>query len=105
MSQRIKKNIIYLQLLLNTHRSQQKALLNSISVDQFSSISEIALNILEGVVPISSTQKKALSRHKKFIRLIGQEKGSYSRKKSLLLKNVTALTVLLKTITPLLKSL
>ena len=83
MSQRLKKHIAYLQLLLITHRSQQKALLNTINLEQLKAISEIALNILHGVIPLTASQKKVLSRYRNIIRLIGQKTGSQKRKKSL----------------------
>ena len=105
MSQRIRKYITYLQLLHNTHRSQQKALLNTITLEQLKAISEIALNILHGVIPLKALQKKALTPYRKFIRMIGQKKGSLIKKKTILLKNIKALGVLLKSGEALLKTL
>lgn len=105
MSQRIRKNSIYLQLLLKTHKSQQKALLNSISPDQLKAISEIALNILHGGLPLSSSQKKRLTPYRKAIRLIGHKKSSQKSKKRTLIKNIKVLIILLKSAETILKSL
>lgn len=105
MSQRIKKNISFLQLLLNTHKSQKKALLDTISTEQLKTIGEIALNILHGVLPLSANQKKALSRYRNAIRLIGQKGASQRRKKSTLVKNIKVVELLLKSVEPLMKSL
>ena len=105
MSQRIRKNITFLQLLLSTHRPQKKALLNTISTDQVKAIGEIALNILHGVIPLTAKQKKLLSRYKDTIRVIGHKKKSQRRKKTVLVKNIKALELLLKSVEPILKSL
>jgi hypothetical protein len=104
MSQRVRKNTEYLRLLTYTHRAQQIALVKSISSEQLKTICEIALNILEGIIPLKPSQKSVLSRYKNFIRLIGQKKGSQSSKKASLLKNIKALAVLLKSALPLFKS-
>ena len=103
MKQRIKKNIAYLQLLRSTHRIQQKALLNTISPEQLKAIGEIALNILHGIIPLTPSQKKALTFYKKTLRVIGKKTGGRNRKKVTLLKNIKALEVLLKAVEPLLK--
>lgn len=105
MSQRIRKNITFLKLLLSTHRSQKKALLNTISSEQLKAIGEIALNILHGVIPLTAYQKKVLSRYKDAIRLIGHKSKSQKRKKTALVKNIKGLEALLKSVEPLLKSL
>ena len=105
MSQRIRKNISYLQLLLSTHRSQQRALLNTISPEQLNTLGEIALNILHGVIPLTKIQKKALTRYRNAVRVIGHKNRSQRSKKAVLLKNIKALVVLLKSAEPLLKSL
>lgn len=103
MSQRIKKNKTYLQLLIGTHKAQQKALLSTISLEQLKAISEIALNILHGTLPLTASLKKVLTRHRNIIRLLGGKKTSQKKKKNCLLKNIKALGVLLKSVEPLLK--
>lgn len=105
MSRTIKQNISYLRLLPNTRRSQRKALVKTVTLEQLRAIGEIALNILHGVIPLSSSQKKGLSRYRSVIRLIGQKNVSRRRKKVALLKNTKALELLLKAVEPLLKSL
>lgn len=103
MSQRVKKNKTYLQLLIGTHQAQQKALLSTISLEQLKAISEIALNILHGALPLTVSQKKVLNRHRNIIRLLGGKKTGQRRKKIVLLRNIKALGVLLKVVEPLLK--
>lgn len=105
MSQRVRKNSVYLQLLLRTHKSQQKALLNTISPDQLKAIGEIALNILHGGLHLSPSQLKGLTPYKKVIRLIGHKKSSQKSKKRILLKNIKALKTLLKYTINIIKSL
>lgn len=105
MSQRIRKNIHFLLLLRDTHKAQQRVLLRTISSEQLKAIGEIALNILEGVIPLRPSQKGVLSRYKNAIRLIGQKSVSDKRKKATLLKNSKVLGILINTVTPLLKSL
>jgi len=105
MSQRIRRNINFLQLLLSTHRAQKKALLNTINSEQLKAIGEIALNILHGIIPLTSPQKKVLSRYRDAIRSIAHKQHSLKREKTTLVKHIKALEVLLKSVGPLLKSL
>ena len=54
------KHLPYLQLLSETHRSQRQALVQTASTEQIRILSEIVLNLLEGNIPITPTQKKNL---------------------------------------------
>lgn len=100
MSQRLKKNKTYLRLLLEAHKAQQKALLRTINVEQLKTIGEIALNILGGVVPLTPSQKKALTRYRNIVRLLADKKTSQRKKKISLEKNIKALKILLKVVEP-----
>lgn len=63
MSSRLRSNLHYLNLLLDSHKPQQKALLLTASNDQLDFISELIHNILF-VVPITDKSRKALHRRK-----------------------------------------
>ncbi len=68
MSALVKECAAYLRLLSSTVRTQRKALLKTATRRQILAIKEIFVNLLRGNVPLSSQQKKTLSRHAKKIR-------------------------------------
>ena len=81
MSTRVDRNRTFLQLLLTTHLSQQKALLDTASPQQIDLISELLYNILY-VVPLSEKERKSLQR-KRFLKDVSKIKRSanFRRKK------------------------
>ena len=74
MSDRIRDNSSFLRLLLTTHSSQQKALLDTLSDEQVDLLSEVIYNILY-TVPIPNNTRKKLQR-KKYLKDIARIKRS-----------------------------
>ena len=61
-------------LSVGTSRSQIKALIPKLSRNQLNFISEIAFNILKGVIPLTENDKETLRHFVRQIRAIGQKK-------------------------------
>lgn len=80
MSSRIRDNLAFLRLLLTTHVSQQKALLDSISESQANLISELLFNLLF-VLPLNDKQQKAL-RRKQYLKDLSKIKRSFKYRKA-----------------------
>ncbi len=84
----------FLELLLVATKPQAKALLKTASTNQVRALSEIALNVLEGVLPVKDLGK--LSRH--FVRSLGDRHKSPSFKRKLLSRQFDHLLALLKNV-------
>jgi hypothetical protein len=84
---------------------QRKALLNTIDKGQLKALVEITHNLLAGVIPLKPSHKKALQHHKKFIRLLGDPKVGFEKKKRVLQKNNTVVVLLLKSVWSTLKTI
>ena len=85
MSDRIRNNSAFYQLLLSSTYSQQKALLDTITPLQLDLISELIYNILY-TVPIPDKDRKTLKR-KKFLKEISDIKKSIRYRTSRVKKN------------------
>ena len=79
----------YLEVLFSSPRSQQKALLVTVTEDQAKALTEIAHNL---------TRLTDLGRHHRFIQYLGNSKHSLRYKKSLIKRNYK---LLLKALLPL----
>jgi len=75
------------ELLCGTKKKQsRKKLFSKASSDNIDGLSEIALNILKGNIPLDTNQKKKFKRHKEKIRKLGRRNFSTKKKKSLLVQ-------------------
>ena len=81
MSQRMKHNSDLLRVLAHSSPKQRKAILKTCHVDLIKCLAEISLNVLQGVVPINTIQKKKLQRYKSLLRSLADKKVSLKRKK------------------------
>lgn len=68
MTTQVKKHLDYLKLLTSTHVKQRRQLINTISDEQLSVLSEAILNVLKGVCPLSNVNKNKLSKNKTILR-------------------------------------
>ena len=73
MSFKLDKHRSFLNLLLNGENSQKKALLKTASDEQIRMLSEIVLNILGGVIPVSAKLRHDLIPHKDKLRKLGDK--------------------------------
>ncbi len=105
MSRLVKKHSAFFKLLLTTtSKLQRKALVDSITNDQLRALTEITLNLLRGVIPISPAHKHNLRKYKSVITLIGDKKICLKRKKTSLCRQSGVVVLLLKSIEPALNS-
>lgn len=86
MSKRMKDNLSYLQVLSKCKPKLRKALVEHGPVDLVICICECALNLLKGVIPLTLSQKRTLSRYKKHLRILADKKVSRKKKKHLLVQ-------------------
>lgn len=81
MSDRVKRNLDFLTVLAKCNKKQRKALLAHCDKDLVLTISEIAINVLKGIVKLSSSQKARLRRFRKQLRTLADRKVSLKHKK------------------------
>ncbi len=105
MSNLVKKNVSFLQLLATTvSKIQRKILLDTITKDQLRALIEIIVNLSQGVLPITPKRKSELGKFKKLFRTIGYKSVSLKRKQKLLGRSGHVVALLLKAVEPALKS-
>ena len=97
----MKKHIWYLHLLMTTTSStQRKALLDTITNEQLKALTEVIHNLLQGNIPITETQKRNLRKHKMFLRILGNPKVPFSRKRDTLCRKGSVVGTVLKIAAP-----
>ena len=84
MSSLVKRALPLLKLLVNSNSKLKKAVINYATSDVVKAISEIVLNMLKGVIRLTSRQKQRLSRYKKEFRSLGKKSVSVIKKRKLL---------------------
>lgn len=92
----IKQERYYLHMLASGDARQVKSLLRLASQDQINIISEIASNILSGVIKLSGKDKTDLQPYAKVIRAVGRKENKLSTRRSSIYKHWQAVVVLLK---------
>ena len=103
MSKVIRDNWNFIQLLIKSSSlKQQKALLNSITQDQLRALSEIAVNVLYGNIPLTTRTKAKLKPYKVFYTHLADKKNSLKQKQ--LTSNINAIQLLLKAVLTFLQS-
>ena len=106
MSKLVKRHSSFFQLLLTTtSKLQRKALVDTIANDQLRALTEITVNLLQGVLSLLPAQKTKLRKYKTLIRLLGDTSVSLKKKKDALRRKSYVVIVLLKTVESPLKKL
>lgn len=100
-----KKQLRDLELIKTCPKALRKQLLKKLPPRSVKAICECSLNLLKGNIPISSKQKKSLSKYKTTLRKIGTKKGSLFQKKKLIIQHGGFLNILLPAAISLLSSL
>ena len=80
MSTVVKRALPLLQTLVNANPKLKKAIIQYASPDLVTAISEIALNMLKGIIKLTPQQKQRLSRYKKEFRSLAKKTLSVRRK-------------------------
>lgn len=83
---RCKKHIHTLQALCKLAPEHRRAVLKVADSKLVRVICECALNLLHGGVPLTSEEKKHLAKHKKILRKLACNKGTWNGKKKLLVQ-------------------
>ena len=96
MSEKIFRNIEILRELSSCSSYRRKKILQDLPADTLRALTEIAVNVLQGNLPLSSGQKTSLKRHKEKIQLLARVKGSFKKKKDFLVQKGGFLPHLLK---------
>jgi len=87
MSERVKRNIDFLTVLAKCNKKQRKALLEHCDKDLILTLSEIAINVLKGIVNLTSAQKAKLRRYRKQLRALADRQLPLKHKKRHLLQS------------------
>lgn len=95
-SRRIARQTPFLRLLYSCPPSQRKSLIQYVTNEQLAALSQIALNILRGNIPITRAYKKKLKQYKEVIRSLASRRVSRTRKKQALLKFHSVIPLLIK---------
>ena len=96
MTAKVKKHLDFLRLLSSSHVKQRKQLINTISDEQLSVLTEAVYNVLKGVCVLSNADKKKLSQNKTILRLFADQKLGKRLKITLLKKNHKVIPELLR---------
>ena len=105
MSIRMQRNFALLDLLHKAAPRARGVIVNNTSPDFLNALCEIALNVLRGNIPLSSTQYKLLKKKKKVIRLIADKKVKHLKKKKTITQTGGFLLPLLGAAIPFIASL
>ena len=83
-SRRIGRQTPFLKLLYSCSSIQRKSLIQYVTNEQLAALSQIALNILRGNIPITRAYKKKLKQYKEVILSLASRRVSRSRQKEIL---------------------
>ena len=104
MSKRIWDSWAFLHLLLDSPSIPQKrGVLQTASSEQIKALAEIIANTLAGSLPMPPIGRNKLFRHRKGLRDIADKSTSLTRRKTLLIKHLRQVLILLSYVQPALK--
>ena len=81
---RITKNKHFLDALQQVEAKHRKQLIKGATTEQINTISEVALNILQGNVPLKPHHKKKLNKHKTSLRALASKGVSVEKRKKII---------------------
>lgn len=84
MSRTVRMQMPFLELLQATSVKQRKALLQTLTKDQFHALCEVIINVYKGNVPVSHYYVKKLFPFKRSIQMLADKHVSPKRKKKIL---------------------
>lgn len=96
MTSKVKKHLDFLRLLSSSHVKQRRQLINTVSDEQLSVLTEAVYNVLKGVCPLSHINKNKLSKDRTILRKFTDPKLSKRLKITILKKNHNLLPELLR---------
>ena len=86
MSAVVKRALPLLKTLAEAKPKFKKAIIKNASPDLMKAVSEIALNMLKGIIKLTPQQKQRLSRYKKEFRSLAKKSVSVNKKRKLLVQ-------------------
>ena len=86
MSAVVRRALPILKTLAGAKPKLKKAIIKYASPDLVMAISEIALNMLKGIIKLTPQQKQRLSRYKKEFRSLAKKNVSVAKKRKLLIQ-------------------
>ena len=98
------KNIDILKHIYKTKNTNKRKLLEHLDSSTVKSIVEVALNILKGTIPLSDVEKSKLRVSKSDIKSLVKKNLSLRDKKSILLKNVRLVSLIIKPLLDIVKN-
>ena len=106
MTKSIIENFGFFHLVPNSTCSKQVTqLLSYISKEQLQAIGELFINIMYGIIPITTLLKDKLTRYKKIIEYLSNKRNSSKQRKLFLIKRKKSVIKILKLIYPLIKEI
>ena len=81
---RVAKNKNFLNALQQVEQQHRKKLIKGATTEQINTISEVALNILQGNIPLKEHHKKKLNKHKKSLRALASKGASVKKRKKII---------------------
>ena len=85
-SDRLRQNIDFLSVLAKCNKKQRIALLEHCDKELILTLSEIAVNVLKGVVKLTPSQRAKLNRFKKHLRTLATRQVSIKHKRDFLVQ-------------------
>ena len=92
----VKKHLSFFQLLGETHRSQKRALLRTMTRAQLKAVAEIIYNILLTNVELTRAEKDSLLPYRHTLEFIVDKNNSWTAKRNRVLKKSSGIIHLLK---------
>jgi len=105
MSKLLTQNLPLIQFIATAKPKQAVALLKILTSDQIKVLAEISDNTINGRVDLTPVEKSRLRKYKIFLIHLASRKKSLKSKKTLLVRGVRALTLLLETVLPIVERL
>ena len=86
MSAVVKRALPLLKVLADAKPKLKKAIIQHAPTELVTAMSEIVLNLIKGVIKLTASQKKRLSRYKKDLLALAKKKLSIGKKKKILVQ-------------------
>ena len=86
MSAVVKRALPLLKVLADAKPKLKKTIIQHAPTELVTAISEIVLNLIKGVIKLTASQKKRLSRYKKDLLALAKKKLSIGKKKKILVQ-------------------
>ena len=86
MSAVVKRALPLLKVLADAKPKLKTAIIQHAPTELVTAISEIVLNLIKGVIKLTASQKKRLSRYKKDLLALAKKKLSIGKKKKILVQ-------------------